>query len=161
MTAERGRELAQSGVDCVGAGYIAPEDVGEYAEAEGGDEYVLAFTPRGAREAAGVRIRKPTSVNTEPSVLTAVGDRPTLLRPISVLTAFFMLMLKESNETITMISMEFLHAMLLKPWIVSLKFILDLAILIPLFPLFFAECSVFPTFLRGICAYLTKVGCFF
>ena len=110
---------------------------------------------------AGVRIRKPTSVNTEPSVPTAVGDRPTLLRPISVLTAFFMLMLKESNETITMISMEFLHAMLLKPWIVSLKFILDIAILIPLFPLFFAECSVFPTFLRGICAYLTKVGWFF
>lgn len=92
---------------------------------------------------------------------TAAGDRPTLLRPISVLTAFFMLMLKESNETITMISMEFLHAMLLKPWIVSLKFILDIAILIPLFPLFFAECSVFPTFLRGICAYLTKVGWFF
>lgn len=158
MTAERGRELAQSGVDCVGAGYIAPEDVGEYAEAEGSAEYV---TPRGVGEAAGVRIRKPTSVNTEPSVPTAVGDRPTLLRPISVLTAFFMLMLKESNETITMISMEFLHAMLLKPWIVSLKFILDLAILIPLFPLFFAECSVFPTYLRGICAYLTKVGWFF
>ena len=56
VTAERGRELTQSGVDCVGAGYIAgyiaPEDVGEYAEAEGSAEYV---TPRGVGEAAGRR----------------------------------------------------------------------------------------------------------